>query len=156
MDAELAALNLYDILLPCYHGNGHRGGSTAAGFGLNTEMYNYEDSTRNVKAATGPFAGITVGRAWPLRAHVTLGRVPTWKELAGVSVPCIDASVASAWLNDPKVRKAIQGKRAEAIGSWEICTDRIRYFHDIESMIHIHKELVARGVRALIYSGGEK
>ena len=93
-----------------------------------------------------------MGRAWPLRAAVLPGRVPTWKELMDdVIVPCIgaltaqrrsgprrslptsaaapspaaDSSVATSFLNDPEVRKAIHARPVEAdADKWAICTDR--------------------------------
>lgn len=36
-------------------------------------------------------------------------------------------------------------------GDWELCTDKIRYYHDAGSMIPFHKNLTARGYRALIF-----
>ncbi|GKC57264.1 serine carboxypeptidase-like protein 20 [Tanacetum coccineum] len=38
-------------------------------------------------------------------------------------------------------------------GDWELCTYKIRYYHDVGSMITYHKNLTARGYRALIFSG---
>ncbi|KAM1212125.1 hypothetical protein ACFX13_003820 [Malus domestica] len=37
--------------------------------------------------------------------------------------------------------------------SWELCTSRIEFYHDSGSMIKYHKNLTAKGYRALIYSG---
>ena len=56
-------------------------------------MSDPEDHSKKVRASKGVFEGLTVGRAWPLRAAVQPGRVPTWKELMdGVQVPCIGRS----------------------------------------------------------------
>ena len=90
--------------------------------------------------------------------------------------------VATAWLNDKAVRKALhaddvrtqrvlcnrQSKYANRLsndefqccsvmhqenvaGPWELCTGRIAYNHDAGSMIKYHKNLTARGYRALLY-----
>ncbi|RXH86976.1 hypothetical protein DVH24_028476 [Malus domestica] len=51
------------------------------------------------------------GRAWPLRAPVRDGIVPTWPELMdSESVPCINDEVATEWLNNETVRKAIHAE----------------------------------------------
>jgi hypothetical protein len=34
-------------------------------------------------------------------------------------------------------------------GEWQLCTDRIKYTHDIPSMIPIHKHLIAKGLRCI-------
>ncbi|XP_057519645.1 serine carboxypeptidase-like 20 isoform X2 [Amaranthus tricolor] len=61
--------------------------------------------------------------------------------------------VATAWLNDKAVRKALHADDENVAGPWELCTGRIAYNHDAGSMIKYHKNLTARGYRALIYSG---
>lgn len=51
------------------------------------------------------------GRAWPFRAPVRDGIVLTWPELLNrQSVPCTNDEVATAWLNDGAVRKAIHAE----------------------------------------------
>ncbi|KAM1007117.1 hypothetical protein ACFX13_003812 [Malus domestica] len=90
-------------------------------------------------------------RALIYRAPVRDGIVPTWPELMdSESVPCINDEVATEWLNNETVRKAIH---AETDFSWELCTSRIEFYHDSGSMIKYHKNLTAKGYRALIYSG---
>ncbi|GLT70900.1 hypothetical protein SLA2020_429520 [Shorea laevis] len=94
------------------------------------------------------------GRAWPLRAPVRDGIVPTWPQLINSNnVPCTDDEVATSWLNDKAVRKAIHAEQGSVVGSWELCTDKISYYHDAGSMIPYHKNLTSRGYPALIYSG---
>uniref|UniRef100_A0A0V0HKD9 Putative ovule protein n=1 Tax=Solanum chacoense TaxID=4108 RepID=A0A0V0HKD9_SOLCH len=94
------------------------------------------------------------GRAWPYKAPVRAGHVPTWPEiLNSVEVPCTDDRVATLWLNNADVRKAIHAEPATVIGPWELCTDKIDLSHDSGSMIPYHKNLTARGYRAIIYSG---
>ncbi|KAK9944566.1 hypothetical protein M0R45_010127 [Rubus argutus] len=94
------------------------------------------------------------GRAWPLRAPVRDGLVPTWPQLMNSeSVPCTDDEVATSWLNNAALRKAIHAEDDSVIPSWELCTDNIRFYHDAGSMIKYHKNLTSRGYRALIYSG---
>lgn len=36
-------------------------------------------------------------------------------------------------------------------GAWELCTDRIEYYHNAGSMIPYHKNLTKRGYKALIF-----
>lgn len=43
--------------------------------------------------------------------------------------------------------------QASVSGPWELCTDRIRYYHDAGSMIPYHQNLTAKGYKALIFSG---
>ncbi|CAN6575285.1 unnamed protein product [Malus baccata var. baccata] len=96
------------------------------------------------------------GRAWPFRANVEDGIVPSWPQLAKTldsGVPCINDEVATLWLNTPKVREAIHAQPESVAGPWELCTDRIRYSHDAGSMIPYHQNLTTQGYRALIYSG---
>ncbi|KVG98785.1 Peptidase S10, serine carboxypeptidase, partial [Cynara cardunculus var. scolymus] len=95
------------------------------------------------------------GRAWPFRAPVKAGYVPTWPELlnSAENVPCTDDEVATVWLNNEAVRSALHADPISVAGNWELCTDKIRYYHDAGSMIKYHQNLTARGYRALIYSG---
>ncbi|XP_070666050.1 serine carboxypeptidase-like 20 isoform X2 [Malus domestica] len=96
------------------------------------------------------------GRAWPFRANVEDGIVPSWPQLAKTldsGVPCINDEVATLWLNTPKVREAIHAQPESVAGPWELCTDRISYSRDAGSMIPYHQNLTTQGYRALIYSG---
>ena len=62
-----------------------------------------------------------------------------------------DDRVATVWLNNADVRKAIHAEQTTVIGPWELCTDKITMYHDSGSMIPYHKNLTARGYRAIIY-----
>ncbi|KAJ0014620.1 hypothetical protein Pint_21250 [Pistacia integerrima] len=98
------------------------------------------------------------GRAWPFRAPVRAGIVPSWPELmssssTAVQVPCFNDIVATSWLNEAAVRKAIHAAPASEIGAWDLCTSKISYYHDAGSMLSYHKNLTMQGYRALIYSG---
>ncbi|XP_042488437.1 serine carboxypeptidase-like 20 [Macadamia integrifolia] len=93
------------------------------------------------------------GRAWPFRAPVRDGLVLTWPQILNrSSVPCFDDRVATEWLNNAAVRKAIHAEQDSVIGSWELCKG-LTYYHDAGSMIKYHKNLTALDYRALIYSG---
>ena len=139
MDAVLAKLNIYDSLDICYHP-----ADPATGF----------------RERTGVPLPRFFGRAWPLRANVKAGVIKTWPQLfeelrrpAGArrsSPPCIDDSIAHAYLNRADVKAAFHVKPQL---SWELCTARITYTHDVESMLEIHRWLLLQGVNALIYSG---
>lgn len=87
-----------------------------------------------------------------------------------------DDRVATAWLNDPAIRKAIHAKEVSnsvlilllyyikkvllmclkilqesEIGRWVLCTGKLSFHHDAGSMISFHRNLTLSGYRALIY-----
>ncbi|KAF5944142.1 hypothetical protein HYC85_018219 [Camellia sinensis] len=103
-------LNLYDILEPCYH----RPTTTSedANGNKNTTSSTIPLSFKQLGVTEKPLAvrKRIYGRAWPFRAPVKVGVIPMWPELmksAGIDVPCTDDTVATAWLNNDAVRKAI-------------------------------------------------
>ncbi|CAN8324114.1 unnamed protein product [Cochlearia groenlandica] len=78
------------------------------------------------------------GRAWPVRAPVLPGVVPSWTQLLNdINVPCINDSVARSWLNDPTIRKAIHAKEKSEIGSWILCFGKLTFDHDAGTAITI-------------------
>ncbi|XP_059432961.1 serine carboxypeptidase-like 20 [Corylus avellana] len=148
VDEDIDGLNIYDILEPCYHGTDIRE--------IATDNIRLPSSFRRLGETERPLAvrKRMFGRAWPLRAPVRDGYVPTWPQLINSNnVPCTDDEVATSWLNDKALRKAIHAEDESVAGSWELCTDRISYYHDAGSMIKYHKNLTSRGYPALIYSG---
>ncbi|XP_051143780.1 serine carboxypeptidase-like 20 [Andrographis paniculata] len=147
VDQLIADVNIYNILEPCYHGPGTK---------LQTASMNLPPSFRLLGETDRPLPvrKRMFGRAWPLRAPVRDGYVPTWPELLNSeSVPCTNDEVASTWLNDEGVRKAIHAASGDVSGSWDLCTSRITYYHDAGSMIKYHRNLTLRGYRAIIFSG---
>ncbi|OMO77961.1 Peptidase S10, serine carboxypeptidase [Corchorus capsularis] len=159
--AAIEGVNIYDILEPCYHNptnNAQRGGSgsgSGSGSKGNTSLpLSFQQlgvTDRPLPVRTRMF-----GRAWPYRAPVRDGFVPSWPQLAAgtkIHVACINDEVATIWLNDPAVRKAIHAEPENVAGPWELCTARISYNHDAGSMIPYHKDLTSKGYRALIFSG---
>ncbi|XP_059628653.1 serine carboxypeptidase-like 20 [Cornus florida] len=150
IDDVLDGLNIYDILEPCYHGlpsgkdndvNGSAnslplsfkqlGNSSEKPFGVRKRMF---------------------GRAWPFRAPARDGLMKLWPQLmAEVYVPCTDDTIATVWLNNDEVRKAIHANPES--GPWALCTSNLRYYRDAGSMISYHKNLTIQGYRALIFSG---
>ncbi|GLU08053.1 hypothetical protein SLE2022_249820 [Rubroshorea leprosula] len=148
VDEDLQDLNIYDILEPCYHDNGPKE-IVDTNIRLPSTFRKLGETDRPLAVRKRMF-----GRAWPFRAPVRDGIVPTWPELLNsLSVPCMDDDVATSWLNDASVRKAIRAEDASTIGSWELCTDKISYDHDAGSMIKYHKNITSRGFKALIFSG---
>ncbi|XP_010678976.2 serine carboxypeptidase-like 20 [Beta vulgaris subsp. vulgaris] len=148
VNEDVDGLNIYDILEPCYHSPDSSKQST-----VNLKL---PSSFRTLGGTERPLPvrKRIFGRAWPLRAPVRDGIVPTWPEISNsVGVPCINDEVATAWLNEKAVRKAIHAEEESVVGSWELCTSRISYNHDAGSMIKYHKNLTSRGYQALIYSG---
>uniref|UniRef100_A0A0E0FAY5 Carboxypeptidase n=1 Tax=Oryza meridionalis TaxID=40149 RepID=A0A0E0FAY5_9ORYZ len=151
VDTSINDLNIYDILEPCYHSKTIKKVTPA-----NTKL---PKSFQHLGTTTKPLAVRTRmhGRAWPLRAPVRAGRVPSWQEFARGSrpsgVPCMSDEVATAWLNNDDVRAAIHAQPVSSIGSWLICTNVLDFIHDAGSMISYHKNLTGQGYRAFIYSG---
>jgi len=140
MDDVLKNLNIYDSLDTCYHVGAAPGG---------------EPTNKTGAQARGwtQMRGRSLGRAWPFRANVKMGRVKTWPELLGglaEAPPCIDDSLARSYLNRADVQKAFH---VQAGTVWKLCTDRITYTHDVASMIDIHRSLLSQGLDVLIYSG---
>ncbi|XP_050206541.1 serine carboxypeptidase 1 [Mercurialis annua] len=150
VDKNLEGLNVYDILEPCYHG-------TDVIKEDNTDSkIRLPSSFRELGRTDRPFPvrKRMFGRAWPFRAPVREGIVPTWPQiLNGDNVPCTDDEIATSWLNNAAVRKAIHADEESVSGAWDLCTDRITFTHDAGSMIKYHRNLTMRGFRALIFSG---
>ncbi|XP_028101415.1 serine carboxypeptidase 1-like [Camellia sinensis] len=154
VNVAIDGLNLYDILEPCYH----RPTTTSedANGNKNTTSSTIPLSFKQLGVTEKPLAvrKRIYGRAWPFRAPVKVGVIPMWPELmksAGIDVPCTDDTVATAWLNNDAVRKAIHVNQGS--GSWSLCTNDLLYNGDAGSIIPYHKNLTAQGYRALIYSG---
>ncbi|XP_078158770.1 serine carboxypeptidase 1-like isoform X2 [Carex rostrata] len=143
VDSEISGLNIYDILEPCYHGSEIR--EVAQKSNLPLSFRRLGETNRPMPVRKRIF-----GRAWPLRAPVRDGRVPSWNEL-GSRVPCMSDEVASTWLNNEAVRSAIHAQPVASIGEWELCTGKLDFHHDAGSMIKYHKNLTLLGYRALIY-----
>lgn len=79
---EISALNIYDILEPCYHGSGSK--ITTVTSRLPQSFRKLGETDRPLPVRTRMF-----GRAWPLRASVRDGIVPTWPQLLNSgNVPC--------------------------------------------------------------------
>ncbi|XVF72337.1 hypothetical protein PTKIN_Ptkin12aG0113300 [Pterospermum kingtungense] len=148
VDKNIEDLNIYDILEPCYH-EPETPETTDIKIRLPSSFRMLGETDRPLAVRKRMF-----GRAWPFRAPVRDGIVPTWPQLLNShSVPCTDDEVATKWLNEAAVRKAIHAEEETVIGRWELCTDNIIYHHDAGSMIKYHKNLTAKGYRALIFSG---
>ncbi|KAL5767234.1 hypothetical protein ACOSQ2_014017 [Xanthoceras sorbifolium] len=109
VDTAIASLNIYDILEPCYHDPSSMNKNDAS---------NLKDKNNNISSSFLHELGKTerplpvrtrmFGRAWPFRAPVMPGVVPSWPELLSYgSVPCVNDEVATVWLNDESVRKAL-------------------------------------------------
>ncbi|CAN4101160.1 unnamed protein product [Withania somnifera] len=149
IDSDLYDLNIYDILEPCYHSK-DPSGITSDNSKLPMSFRKLGETERPLPVRKRMF-----GRAWPFKAPVREGRVPTWPELLNglLNVPCIDDRVATVWLNNEDVREAFHAEQTSVTGPWDLCTDNIIFSHDSGSMIKYHRNLTARGYRALIYSG---
>ncbi|KAM0992509.1 hypothetical protein ACFX13_010909 [Malus domestica] len=155
LDRALDELNLYDILEPCYHGPGADNNKNSKENKTSILPLSFQQLGKTTEKPLGVRKRM-FGRAWPFRANVEDGIVPSWPQLAKTldsGVPCINDEVATLWLNTPKVREAIHAQPESVAGPWELCTDRISYSRDAGSMIPYHQNLTTQGYRALIYSG---
>lgn len=146
LNEDVSALNVYNILEPCYHDTSVQDGIVMV-HGLPQSFRSLGERERAL-----PIRRRMFGRAWPLMQPVRPGRVPSWPALGLTSVPCLDFEIANRWMNDPSVRKAIHAQPVSVIGIWTVCAD-ISYDHDAGSMLPYHKYLLNEGYRALIYSG---
>ncbi|WCJ37249.1 serine carboxypeptidase-like 20 [Euphorbia peplus] len=148
VDKDIEGLNIYDILEPCYHGKDTRETRDNV-IRLPSSFHQLGETDRPFPVRKRMF-----GRAWPFRAPVREGIVPTWPQiLNGENVPCTDDEVATSWLNNEAVRKAIHADDVSEAGTWDLCTDRITFRHDAGSMIKYHRNLTTKGYRVLIFSG---
>jgi hypothetical protein len=80
---DVADINIYDVLEPCYHSSDSSAKSRSSS--------RLPMSFRKLGEVEGPrrIRKRMFGRAWPLRLAVTEGRVPTWGELQDdPDVPC--------------------------------------------------------------------
>ncbi|XP_061350302.1 serine carboxypeptidase-like 20 [Gastrolobium bilobum] len=147
-DGDVGGVNIYDILEPCYHDEEtEKNKSSYHKLPISFRQLGKTDRPMPVRKRM-------FGRAWPLRAPVKDGIVPTWPQLSNdPSVPCTDDEVATLWLNNPEVRRAIHTVEKNVVSDWQLCTDQIEYNHDTGSMIKYHEKLTSKGYRALIYSG---
>ncbi|XP_057962294.1 serine carboxypeptidase-like 20 [Malania oleifera] len=143
VDTIIDGLNIYNILEPCYHNPDANGNSSLPS---SFKELGRTDKPLGVRK-------IMYSRAWPFRALVPQGIVTLWPQLVSsdsVTVPCVNDEIATKWLNDAEVKKAIH---AENSIHWVLCTNRINYSHDTGSMIDYHKKLTTQGYKALVYSG---
>ncbi|XP_021673635.2 serine carboxypeptidase-like 20 isoform X2 [Hevea brasiliensis] len=150
---EIDGLNIYNILEPCYHTPTEHGNIS-----IPKSFKQLGRSTRSLPVRKRIF-----GRAWPFRAPVIDGLVLSWPQIIGSMttsidsmtslVPCVNDGVANEWLNNEDVRKAIHAASGAEIGNWELCSDKLSYWHDAGSMIKFHRNLTSQGYRVLVYSG---
>ncbi|KAK7256191.1 hypothetical protein RIF29_29629 [Crotalaria pallida] len=148
VDKAIADLNIYDILEPCYH-SPETQANTTSNNRLPLSFRHLGQTERPLPVRRRMF-----GRAWPLRATVKAGIVPSWPQLnANLDVPCTDDEVATEWLNNEAVRKAIHTAEKSVVKEWDLCTNQLEYHRNGGSMIGYHKNLTSKGYRALIYSG---
>ncbi|KAF8092668.1 hypothetical protein N665_0406s0013 [Sinapis alba] len=151
---DVSLLNIYNILEPCFHE------TSMSPIDMGSIPLSFLKLGKTERPL--PVRKRMFGRSWPLGAVVRPGFVPSWPQiLADSSLHCIDDRVATAWLNDPAVRKAVHAKEVfissiiheSKIGRWQLCTNNLNYTHDAGSMITFHRNLTLSGYRALIFSG---
>ncbi|GAB2277179.1 hypothetical protein Dimus_011886 [Dionaea muscipula] len=161
VNRALDELNVYDILEPCYHSPEKAFNNSGSGLGISGSSLlpeSFRQLGKTDRADHPPVRKRMFGRAWPYQMVLQDGFVPSWPQLMmtvqsrGIHVPCVNDEVATAWLNNASVRKAIRAQEEGVIGAWAICMS-IEYNHDAGSMIKYHRNLTAQGYRALLYSG---
>ncbi|KAL5975387.1 hypothetical protein ACLOJK_019709 [Asimina triloba] len=82
VDEDIGSLNVYDILEPCYHSPEIRD-VVSTNNRLPSSFRKLGETERPLPVRKRMF-----GRAWPFRAPVREGIVPTWPQLGSSSVPC--------------------------------------------------------------------
>ncbi|MED6197214.1 Serine carboxypeptidase-like 20, partial [Stylosanthes scabra] len=156
VDRAIDGLNVYDILEPCYHEGDSNSPWLKAAIANGTLPNSFQDlGVNNNNEMPLKVRKRMFGRAWPFRAPLKPGLVPSWPQLLAQTrhVACVSDVVATSWLNNNAVRKAIHAEGESVTGPWELCTGKIEYNHDAGSMIPYHKNLTTLGYRALIFSG---
>ncbi|KAL3523313.1 hypothetical protein ACH5RR_016147 [Cinchona calisaya] len=147
----VSGLNIYNILEPCFHKKFPETTTTKNITSLLPKSFQELGKTEKPLAVRKRM----FGRVWPYRAPVQIGIIPMWSQLTlsalKGSVPCMNDEVATAWLNNEAVRKAIHASPKS--GNWSICSDTLVYYHDAGGVIPYHLNLTSTGYRALIYSG---
>ncbi|KAF8015376.1 hypothetical protein BT93_H1013 [Corymbia citriodora subsp. variegata] len=148
VEKAISGLNIYDVLEPCYHDPANKQ-DTNWSMMLPLSFQKLGVTERPLAVRKRMF-----GRAWPLWLPVRDGTVPLWPQLAKkFNIACVNDEVATSWLNDDQVREAIHAASVNVSGSWELCTERIKYRGNSGSMIPYHKNLTTQNYRALIFSG---
>uniref|UniRef100_A0A7S0WF48 Carboxypeptidase n=1 Tax=Chlamydomonas leiostraca TaxID=1034604 RepID=A0A7S0WF48_9CHLO len=154
----VSALNVYDVLEPCYLGPNYDDGEEDQddeGEGW-AKVQGAAKKKKQARLNSLQKALKSHGRKWPVvgSALPRVGeRVHNWHTL-GLTPPCTDARAASLWLNDDAVRSAIHAAPKQVIGEWTLCSNHLFYTRVVPSLIPTHKSLTQKhGLRALIYSG---
>ncbi|CAL5191954.1 unnamed protein product [Lathyrus oleraceus] len=149
LDDIVDGLNIYNILEPCYHEDNEEIHENKSKLPLSFRQLGKTEKSLAVRKRM-------FGRAWPYRANLRDGIVPSWPEITSnsLSAPaCVNDEVARNWLNNLEVRKAIHTAEESVVRRWELCTFQLEYDHDLGSMIPYHKNLTSKGYSALIFSG---
>ncbi|MCH81721.1 serine carboxypeptidase-like 20-like [Trifolium medium] len=125
IDEDIDCLNVYNILEPCYHGT--ETDKTITSYIRLPSSFRELGESETEKPH--PVRNKMFARAWPLRAPVRDGNVPTLPQITNSNnVPCTDGSIANAWLNNDAVRKAIHTvEKSVVVSSWDLCPDKISF-----------------------------
>lgn len=108
--------------------------------GLNMYDY-YRDCYANAPLGSGKNMDFHALRQAPRPPHPSLG----------MNVPCIDSVAATAWLNNPDVKKALHVDTSP--NTWAICTSDVNYDRNMNYFAPpIYAEL-QRNYRVLVYHG---
>ncbi|KAJ8440354.1 hypothetical protein Cgig2_012790 [Carnegiea gigantea] len=159
VDEAIGDLNGYDILEPCFiseYDPEEPCSHCVAGAGeLDNESVKSQSSFSKLGQTQRPLpVRIRIfGHALHLVDPARHGFVSLSKLANKHTALCNEDKVASKWLNNAAVRKAIHAKEGSVTGPWQLCTNRIKYTKDAGSMIKYHKRFTSLGLRVLIYSG---
>lgn len=107
---------------------------------------------KSTRGAPGGTAGAG-GRGSGSGHAGTAGGRHRWAGMLRHTVACGDRSASLQWLAMPEVRTAIGAVGVDRV-AWEPCSDVLSY--DVPfpiNMVALHRQLLADGLRALIYSG---
>ncbi|KAF5725264.1 serine carboxypeptidase-like 20 [Tripterygium wilfordii] len=130
VDKIIDGMNPYNILEPCYHPPKSKPDTKENGASTSMSLL-----VRNRTVGLNDFTGL-------------------WTNSEGVD-DCLNDEVATTWLNNLLVRKAIHAEPVAMIGPWVIVSENVLNNHekDAGSMIPYHRELTMAKYRALLYSG---
>lgn len=147
----LAGINKYGILDGCYAGGNPYLGDYAGG---NPHLGDYAGNASGVASAAAAARLAAPGARRGVAGLTALGAAARAAPLQHTP-GCLDSREMFAFANHPAVREAIHARQISEIGAFDECTngDRIDYTVEVSSVTDVHAELVARGLRAIAYSG---
>eukprot|EP00878_Enallax_costatus_P028116 GHUV01030330.1.p1 GENE.GHUV01030330.1~~GHUV01030330.1.p1 ORF type:complete len:292 (+),score=52.53 GHUV01030330.1:86-961(+) len=163
IEAVMGPINQYDILGRCFHQDPQQ----AESFKQNNQrvaptrrmLQQGSGAPRRVWPHTAVFPQHQPVSNWYSENKKPTGSAPaaahdgSSSSMLGHTIGCADRRHGLIYYNHPDVREAVHAASVEESGRWEPCSDVLHYTHTAGSMITVHKDLIASGIRALVLSG---